>query len=43
MLEPLLGALGLKPLPRNGFNWRIPLFMLIASSLFLAIGIISYM
>ena len=43
MLKPLLGALGLKPMPRNGFNWRIPLYMLIASWFFLAITIISYM
>ena len=43
MLKPLLGALGLKPLPRNGFNWRIPLCLLIASSLIWAIVIISYM
>ncbi len=43
MLKPLLRAVGLKPLPRNGFNWRIPLYMLIASSLLWAIVIISYM
>gem|GEM_PF-1579899 len=30
-------------MPRNQPNWRIPLYILIASSLFWAIVIISYM